>query len=75
MIQESLSLERAKDGLTENFTSFILFEKKYHELYINGIKDRQNQDVMEMLFILLGDIPEPEEITERKSRNRNIQNK
>lgn len=74
LIKESLSLERTKDGLTEDFTSFILFAKYYHSLYINGLKDRQNQDVMEMLFILLGDMPESEEITEGRSRKRNIQN-
>ena len=75
LIKESLSLERSKDGLTEDFTSFILFAKYYHSLYINGLKDRQNQDVMEMLFILLGDMPESEKITNGRSRNRNIQNK
>ena len=75
LIKESLSLERAKDGLTEDFQSFILFAKYYHALYINGIKDKENQDVMEMLFILLGDMPESEEITSGRSRNRNIHNK
>ena len=75
LIKESLSLERAKDGLTEDFQSFILFAKYYHELYINGIKDKQNASVKEMLFILLGDIPESEEITEGRSRIKNIQNK
>lgn len=75
LIKESLSLEKAKDGLTEDFRSFILFAMYYHSLYINGIKDKENQDVMEMLFILLGDMPESEEITSRRSRNRNIHNK
>lgn len=75
LIKESLSLERAQDGLTEDFKSFISFTKYYHELYINGIKDKENEDIKEMLFILLGDFPESEEITDGRSRNRNIQNK
>ena len=75
LIKESLSLEKAKDGLTEDFTSFILFAKYYHSLYINGLKNRQNENVQEMLFVLLGDMPESEEITDGRSRNRNIQNK
>ena len=75
LIKESLSLESAKNDLTEDFTSFILFAKKYHELYINGLKDKENEDVQEILFILLGDLPESEEIIDKRSRNRNIQNK
>lgn len=75
LIKESLSLERDKDRLTEDFQTFILFANYYHELYINGLKDKQNEDVMEMLFILLGDLPKSEEIKDGRSRNRNIQNK
>ena len=39
------------------------------------IKDTQNKDVIEMLFIILGDMPKSEEITNVRSRTKNIQNK
>lgn len=75
LIKESLSLERAKYGKPEDFRSFILFARYYHILYIDGLKNKQHPDVMEMLFVLLGDLPESEEIKEGRSRSRNIQNK
>lgn len=72
-IKELLSLERLAEGETENLDSFIYFANYYHDFYINGIKDKQNREVQEILTELLGEMPEFLQPSEGISRTRKNQ--